>query len=209
MLSALLAGIVLGASAGLAPGPLLMLLLTQSLRYGAREGIKVAFAPILTDAPIVLACFLLLQGLSGVNYLLGSVSVVGGLYVFYLAYGSLRTQPLEMAALDEPPGSIRKAVLVNFLNPHPYLFWMMVGGPRIVVLARENGAASVAFVASFYALLVGGKIVLAIGVGHARTLLTGRAYVWVMRGLGVLLAVFACILLRDAARLLGLLDQAG
>ena len=38
MLSALAAGFLLGLTAGLAPGPLMALVITQSLRHGTREG---------------------------------------------------------------------------------------------------------------------------------------------------------------------------
>ena len=48
-------GIVLGLSGGLSPGPLTALVISQTLRFGARGGMLVALAPILTDAPLVIA----------------------------------------------------------------------------------------------------------------------------------------------------------
>ncbi len=42
MQTSLTIGIVLGLAAGLAPGPLLALTITQSLKYGIVEGVKVA-----------------------------------------------------------------------------------------------------------------------------------------------------------------------
>ena len=48
-------GILLGLSGGLSPGPLTALVISQTLRFGAREGMLVALAPILTDGPLVLA----------------------------------------------------------------------------------------------------------------------------------------------------------
>ncbi|MDY6953588.1 MAG: LysE family translocator, partial [Thermodesulfobacteriota bacterium] len=47
-------GIVLGLSAGFAPGPLLALVISQTLRHNAVEGLKVALAPLVTDLPIIL-----------------------------------------------------------------------------------------------------------------------------------------------------------
>ena len=38
---------------GLAPGPLLALVLAQTLRHGPREGCKIALTPLVTDAPII------------------------------------------------------------------------------------------------------------------------------------------------------------
>ena len=40
-------------SCGLASGPLLALLLAQTLRHGPHEGCKIALTPLLTDAPII------------------------------------------------------------------------------------------------------------------------------------------------------------
>ena len=52
MFSALTAGILLGLSAGFAPGPLLTLVIAQTLKHNVREGIKVALAPLISDFPI-------------------------------------------------------------------------------------------------------------------------------------------------------------
>ena len=53
MIAALASGAFLGLSCGLAPGPLLALLLAQTLRHGPREGCKIALTPLVTDAPII------------------------------------------------------------------------------------------------------------------------------------------------------------
>jgi len=53
MTTALASGVLLGWSAGLSPGPLLALLLAQTLRHGPREGCKIALTPLVTDAPII------------------------------------------------------------------------------------------------------------------------------------------------------------
>jgi hypothetical protein len=54
MITALATGAFLGLSCGLAPGPLLALLLAQTLRHGPREGCKIALTPLVADAPIIL-----------------------------------------------------------------------------------------------------------------------------------------------------------
>jgi hypothetical protein len=46
-------GIIFGLSAGLAPGPLLMLVISDTLRHGIKAGVKVALAPVITDLPII------------------------------------------------------------------------------------------------------------------------------------------------------------
>ena len=81
MLSALLVGVMFGLSAGFAPGPLLTLVITQTLQHSTKEGIIVAAAPIITDVPIVLISFFILYNLSSLGPTLGIIAAAGGLYV--------------------------------------------------------------------------------------------------------------------------------
>lgn len=83
-------GIILGVSAGFSPGPLLTLVITETLEHGIGSGIKVAVAPLITDLPIIAFTFLLLTQLSGVNNVLGVISLVGGCYVLYMGFESIR-----------------------------------------------------------------------------------------------------------------------
>jgi threonine/homoserine/homoserine lactone efflux protein len=54
MITAFASGVLLGLSAGLSPGPMLALVLAQTLRRGPREGCKIALTPLVTDPPIIL-----------------------------------------------------------------------------------------------------------------------------------------------------------
>ncbi len=198
------AGAAFGFAAGLAPGPLLTLVIGQTVRHGPREGLKVAVAPLITDAPIVLGSVLILSRIAS-NALLGLVALAGGAFVAFLAAESLRTTRLETTGDGAPPRSWRQGAIVNALNPHPYLFWVTVGAPILVDAASSGPAGPIAFLAGFYICLVGSKVGIALGVGASRGALTGRAYPWIMRALGIVLAVFAILLVREGLILLGIL----
>ncbi len=200
-LSSLAAGIVLGLSAGFAPGPLLTLVITQTLRHNMREGVKVAMAPLITDVPIILATLFLLARLSDFDRLLGLISLVGAGYVLYLAWESIRTGPVTLEEPEDQPRSIRKGAIINALTP-PYLFWATVGAPFLLRTGQEGLRAPLLFLLGFYLFLVGSKVVLAILVGKSRAFLTGKAYLWTMRFLGCLLGAFAVLLLKEAFSLL-------
>jgi len=197
------AGLVFGLSSGFSPGPLLALVIVQSVQHGFREGAKAAFAPLITDLPIVLFATLLLSRLAQQGAILGVISLAGGLFVLYLAYESFRTKPLEMRAAEGAPRTLRKAALVNFLSPHPYLFWLTVGSPMLIRAHKESFWPAAAFVLGFYVCLIGSKLLTAFVAGRSRQWLVGRPYVYLMRGLGLLLLVFAVLLLREGLRLLG------
>lgn len=201
-LSSLAAGVVLGLSAGLAPGPLLTLVITQTLQHDIREGCKVAMAPLITDLPIILLSLFVLSQLGDFGLLLGVISLVGAGYVLYLAYESLRTGPVTLQEAGDLPRSVRKGAIINALNPHPYLFWATVGAPLVLKNAEQGLLAPLLFVSSFYLFLVGSKVFLAMVVGKSRAFLTKRGYLWTMRVLGCLLALFAAFLLKDALRYL-------
>jgi len=205
MILFLFEGVILGLSAGISPGPLLTVVISQTLRHGVKEGIRVALAPLVTDLPIVILSTFALSRLENFRPLLGLISLVGGLFLFYLAYGSFQTRRFDGGVRDSKPQSLSKGIVVNVLSPHPYLFWISVGAPIVAKVWTDSPMAAILFVLVFYACLVGSKIGLAILAGESRPLLLGRAYGHIMRVLGFLLLIFAFLLFRDGIKLLGLL----
>jgi len=205
MFSSLVSGIVLGLSAGFSPGPFLTLVLSHSIEHGAREGIKVALAPLITDVPIILISTLVLTRLAGFHHVLGAITLAGGLFLSYLAFESFRIRGFDPGARRAEPRSLRKGVLVNFLNPHPYVFWLTVGSPILLKGFAESPFTPVGFLVGFYGCLVGSKVLIAASVGTSRHVLTGACYARVMRVLGAFLALFALLLFRNALEYLGVL----
>jgi threonine/homoserine/homoserine lactone efflux protein len=196
------AGMALGLQAGFSPGPLLTLVISQTLKHGPKEGVKVAFAPIITDFPILLVSTYLLIRLSDYKMILGVVSILGALFLVYLAYGSIKTRGVEVNMGQEVPYSFIKGAVVNALSPNPYLFWITIGAPIIIKGFAESYIAPLLFVGSFLGSLVGSKCVLAVIAGKSRHFLTGRAYLYIMRALGIVLLAFAFVLFKDGLRLL-------
>ncbi|HOO38021.1 MAG TPA: LysE family transporter [Deltaproteobacteria bacterium] len=204
MLAYLFSGTVFGLSAGLAPGPLLTLVITETLRGGLKAGIRVALAPLITDVPIVLLTLFVISKLTHFEEVLGLISIFGAVFVAYLGYESMCTKEIPVLAGDTDLQSLRKGVITNFLNPHPYLFWFSVGSPMAVKAYSTSVLSAVAFVCSFYVLLVGAKIILAVLISTSRSLLLGKAYQYTMKILGMLLLFFAGFLLWDGLGFLGL-----
>jgi threonine/homoserine/homoserine lactone efflux protein len=127
MITALASGVLLGFSAGLSPGPMLALVLAQTLRHGSREGCKIAMTPLVTDPPIILVTLVLASKLAQQGPLLGIVSIAGAVFVLYLAWESLHPARQGAEAPNEPPRSWFKGIVTNLLNPHPWIFWLTVG----------------------------------------------------------------------------------
>jgi threonine/homoserine/homoserine lactone efflux protein len=203
MTAALASGLLLGLSCGLAPGPLLALVLAQALRHGAREGCKVALTPLVTDAPIIAVALVLARKAAEFRLLIGLVSIAGGVFVLYLAWGNLRPAILDPPASAERPRSWMKGILTNLLSPHPWLFWLTAGAAILAKALAQSWLAAAVFLCGFYLLLVGSKVATALLAARSRHWLAGRPYRIVMRLLGGLLAFFALLLFREGFRHLG------
>jgi threonine/homoserine/homoserine lactone efflux protein len=205
MIEFLSAGTLLGLAAGFSPGPLLILVISETLRHNIKAGIKVSIAPLITDIPIMLISLLILNRLTGFKPLLGCISIFGGVFILYLGYESLKTRGVELNLSSVSSSSFRKGVITNALNPHPYIFYTTVGAPIIFKSINQNFLSTISFVGSFLLLLVGSKILLALVVERSRSFLQGPVYIWVMRALGTLLLFFSLILFRDGLRLVGII----
>jgi len=204
MLSFLTIGTILGLSAGFAPGPLLALVISETLQHDIKAGIKVSLAPILTDLPLIVITVFVLEKLARFQQILGVISIAGGFFILYLAINSIKIKGIDIGEGFKTPRSLQKGILVNVLSPHPYLFWFSVGAPTTIKALEHSLASAIFFIMSFYILLVGSKIMLAVLTGKSRSFLKGKPYVSIMRLLGFFLLVFAGLLLRDGLHLLGM-----
>ncbi len=196
------AAVILGLSSGISPGPLLTLVIAQTVMHGVKEGVKVALAPLITDAVIITMAVCVLSRFAHVHAVLGWISIGGGLFVVYLAWETFRAPEPRVDLTGRQARSLGRGIAVNALNPHPYIFWIAVGAPMMVRAREESIAAAVAFVLCFFVCLVGTKILVAVLVGRTKKVLTGRVYRWIMRLLGLALFLFALFLVRDGLVLL-------
>lgn len=205
MITFLTTGIILGLSAGFAPGPILALVISETLNHDKKAGIKVALAPIITDLPIITFTLFVLSKLSGFHAVLGIISLLGGGFILYLGFESIRTKGMSVRLDNNKPRSLQKGIVVNLLSPHPYLFWFSVGGPLTIKAMQHSIIAAAAFISSFYVLLVGSKILISIAVGKSKSFLTDKTYIYTMRLLGTMLVLLALFLFRDGLHLLGII----
>ena len=201
-MNGVLTGVVFGLAAGLTPGPLLALVVQQTLRHGPTEGIKVAAAPLLTDLPIVAAALFAVNRVADADPVLGAISLAGAAFLGYLAYEGVTTDVIALDGAVTTARSLRKGVTANLLNPQPYLFWLTVGAPILWQAWGTRPVNAMGFLGAMYGCLVGSKMVLALLVGQGRSVLTGRAYRLLVRALGCVLLVFGVLLLRDGLRYL-------
>jgi threonine/homoserine/homoserine lactone efflux protein len=206
-LTFLVSGIVFGLSGGLTPGPLLTLVISETLKHGIREGIKISLAPLVTDLPIILVAVFLLSRLANIHFILGLISICGAAFLVYLGFESISFRGAELSAVSVNPQSLKKGIVANFLNPSPYLFWLSIGAPMVIKAADVSLLAAIFFIAGFYILLVGSKVIVAVLLGRSRQFLKSNRYIYTIRLLGVALLFFALIFLRDGLDYLGVFSS--
>ena len=83
MFEFLLVGISLGLTSGMSPGPLLTLVISETLNHGLKAGIKVALAILITDIPMIIIVFYTALTVVDFRIGLGVLSIMGGFFLFY------------------------------------------------------------------------------------------------------------------------------
>jgi threonine/homoserine/homoserine lactone efflux protein len=137
------------------PGPFQAFLFSQSLTNGWRKTIPLVFAPLISDGPVI--CIVLFVLANVPHQFLQLLQFVGGVFLLYLAYGaykSWRTFNLEEKLIAHGPRNVFKAVMVNFFNPYPYLFWSLVMGPLLIKGWIENPLNGIALLTGFYSTMI-------------------------------------------------------
>ena len=156
MYSYLIFGITYAFAAAVQPGPFQSFLITRTLSQGWKNTLPAAFAPLLSDGPIIFLVLVLLSGLS--SDVIHVLQIGGGIFLLYLArgaYGNWRqAKSTAELASQSTNQTIWKATVVNLFNPAPYLGWSLIMGPLFLQGWRETPIHGVALLVGFYLTLI-------------------------------------------------------
>ncbi len=200
-MDALVLGLTIGLAAGVSPGPLLLLVIIQTLRSGWRAGALTAVAPLITDVVVIVGALFVLSRLP--EWVLDALGVFGGAYVIWLAIETWRSVDSALVVGDQTPGAqtgaLRRAVLVNLLSPHPWITWATVMGPLVVEAATSGAGMGALLVVGFYVTLVGSKLLVALLVARGRHFVVYRGYRVLMGSASLLLLGAGAVLVAQSA----------
>ncbi len=156
MLLRLTMGITLGLAATIQPGPFLTYVISQALKNGWRRTLPMAFAPLISDIPVAILILLILSQLPA--WLESVLRFAGGLFLLYLAIGTYKTwrnyNEEKISQVEVHPQGILNAVVVNWLNPGPYLGWSLILGPLLLDAWRAAPLYGISLLAGFYGSMV-------------------------------------------------------
>jgi threonine/homoserine/homoserine lactone efflux protein len=164
-------GLGYGFLAGVTIGPFLGYIINIVLTRGWRRTLVLVTIPPLIDTPIIILMVFLLGALP--EFVLDIMSVIGGSFVLWLGWSTWKDNKNardEMQrksihetgrftipqALGVSMGMVYlRGMLVNALNPAPYLFWSTVSGPILLDGIRDGGAPyAAAFLISYYTMFL-------------------------------------------------------
>jgi threonine/homoserine/homoserine lactone efflux protein len=161
MIQYLIIGITYAFTAVVQPGPFQAFLLSQTLSKGWRRTLPAAFGPLISDLPVILIVLLLLTNVP--PRFISILQIAGGLFLLYLAFNAYKTwKNFDSPKLPAPQSNqqtLLSAVMVNLLNPNPYLGWSLVLGPLLLKGWHQNPANGIVLLVSFYVTLTIGMVI--------------------------------------------------
>jgi threonine/homoserine/homoserine lactone efflux protein len=168
----LIEGITFGFAAAAQPGPFQTYLMSRSLNDGWRRTLPAAFAPLLSDGPIILLVLLVLNSIP--LWWERVLQTAGGIFLLYLAFGTFKAwrdfSSRSLIPRESGGMNLLKAALVNVLNPNPYLGWMLVMGPLFMKGWRDAPVYGIVLIIGFYGTIVLGGAAIVILFSTARVL---------------------------------------
>lgn len=202
MIQAFVTGLTLGLGSGAAPGPLTAMAITTTMRSGRQAGIRIAFAPLLSDTIVIILALTVITNIpeQGIQILGMAGAAVVAFFGIETLLSARKAEPPTPGGettphwLDRFPPLLQGAV-VNILNPAPWIFWITAGSSLLISYWQSNPASAILFMVVFYVMLVGVKIVIVIGLAATRHRMSTAMYRGILYASGVLLLVAAGLLL--------------
>ncbi len=185
-------GVTLGVVEGVKPGPLLTVVIRETLSGGFRAGVRAAAAPLFTDGPMIVASLLAAGWIATQPAVLLLISVLGALFLVKMGVECFSIEPPKVELSDtSTSGSLRRGVLANLLNPNVYVFWFLIGGPLMASAAVEEPLAPVAYALAFIFTLVMAKVTIAWMFDRSRGQLSVQGYRIALGVCGIAMLGFA------------------
>lgn len=185
-LLALLTGIGLGLQAAISPGPLMAVILGESFRGGRKRGVRFGMIPLWTD-PVVITIALIVVAnvpdgaLAVISFLGAAILVRMGFLGLRQDEGSDRFRP-DIAQQQ----TYRTAVVMNFLNPHLYIYAFTIHAIQIVRFWQSGLFPVIGYLAAFFLAMLAVNASIALAAGTFRKRISER----LLRGISRFLSYF-------------------
>ena len=202
-----IAGATLGLVEGIKPGPLLTMVIRETLSGGLRAGLWTAAAPIFTDGPLVIFSLFAAAWIATTPPAFLVITLAGAIFLAQMGYECFGLEPPNM---DEdapaPTCSFLRGVITNLLNPNVYVFWFLIGGPLMASAADEEILAPIAYAITFLVTIMLTKAAIAYAIHRASGNISAIVYRRLLAICGLVMIGFSLYYAMEAY---GLLQETG
>lgn len=169
-----------------APSPFKLFLLSHALEHGWRRTLPASLAPLVGDIPIIVLVLMVLTQMP--DGFLMVIRLIGGFFILYIALRIVRSMRIDqnklIAEQHTAGGTFFKAIGLIWLNPNPYIFWSLIGGPVFLEGYAQSPWAGAGFIAGFYIVWISALTTLTIIFDRV-----GRISPKINKGIGVVATV--------------------
>ena len=207
ILSLAIAGATLGIVEGIKPGPLLTMVIRETLSGGIRAGLWTAAAPIFTDGPLVIFSLFAAAWIATNPSALLVITLAGAIFLAQMGYECFGLEPPNVDEEAPPPtGSFLRGIITNLLNPNVYVFWFLIGGPLMASAADEEILAPIAYAITFLVTIMLTKAAIAYAIHRASGNISAIVYRRLLAICGLVMIGFSLYYAMEAY---GLLQETG
>ena len=199
----LLAAITLGLVEGIKPGPLMAVVISETVIHNWKAGLKVALVPLITDGPVILLSVFLYELLTINTISQAILGFLGAIILFWLGIDCLKNSEKSLEE-DSPKESqsLKKGIITNLTNPNMYLYWSLIGAPFLINAYELHITYPFLFVGGFFAAFIILKVIIAILVDNSRDILKTSGYKRLLQLSGLALFVFSGMFFINALNIL-------
>lgn len=188
--------LILGIIGGLSPGPITSLMLGEVFQNGFRRAIRVPLALIISNLIVGPTAIAVIWLGSDLAIFLKGVTLMGGILLIYLGIQEWRS--LGQIDYRTATAPLRKALIVDMVNPHPYIIWLSVIAPTAVIAINQGKAViSMGIWVAFVTGLVGSKAIILLLADKIRPYLNPNTLKIVLRILASVLIFFGTRILTN------------
>ncbi len=144
----------LGIIEGIKPGPLLTMVIRESLSKGLKAGMWTAAAPIFTDGPLIIVSLFFAGWVATEPSVLLTISALGALFLTKMGLECFSLELPDPSMEGDASGSFKRGVLTNLLNPNVYVFWFLIGGPLMASASEQEPVAPVIYAIAFLLTII-------------------------------------------------------
>ena len=196
----LFAAITLGVIEGVKPGPLMAVIISETMIHDWKAGLKVALVPLITDGPVIILSVILYELLTVNSTSQAMIGILGSFILIWLGVDCFKKSNIKFENKNHNIGmhSLKKGIITNITNPNMYMYWILIGAPFLIDAYLTNITFPFLFVGGFFLAFILLKLIIAILVDNSKEFLNTTGYKRLLQGSGIALFLFSSMFFYDA-----------